>query len=416
MRTDEPRVSVIIPTYNRAGYLALALRSIARQSLRPAEVIVVDDGSTDDTQNVVRASGLDVRYLRQNHEGVAAARNRGVRAATGDLIAWLDSDDLWEPSFLATLVPLLTANDGWDGVYCGASTIDAAGDPLPQVQDRVAPPEQLYDALLEGNFIMTPALVLRKRCLAKAGPFAALPTCEDYDMWLRLARAGALVGVRDILIKCRVHGGNTIGNLALFRQSLLTMMANHFGPAEGDAEEWSPDKRRAYGFAYRSAALTYLQEGADDRALALLSAAVHTWPPLLARLDTSYELAVGGQERSHRGQAARLDLRANRARMLAWLDGLYASPAAALAPYRRKAYGHAYLALAMLYDQAGEWAAARQCLLRALRADPDLVRSPAVARRLLKLLVGKRAAALARGTVRWMRGALVAGRAPGREA
>lgn len=101
------RVSVIIPTYNRAGYLREALESVRNQGLPPWEIIVVDDGSTDDTVQVIQEAGIAVRYFLQPHLGVAAARNLGLSGASGDLVAWLDSDDLWEENFLSTVVPVL---------------------------------------------------------------------------------------------------------------------------------------------------------------------------------------------------------------------------------------------------------------------------------------------------------------------
>ena len=115
-----PRVSVIIPTYNRADYLREALASVLDQSLQPWEIIVVDDGSTDDTPELARSFPPNVVYIRQpQNMGVSAARNAGLSAARGEVIAWLDSDDLWEPGFLATVIPLLAEDERLDGVYTG---------------------------------------------------------------------------------------------------------------------------------------------------------------------------------------------------------------------------------------------------------------------------------------------------------
>ena len=96
----QPTVTVVIPTYNRKGLLPRALTSVARQTRPPDEVIVVDDGSTDDTEGLVRREFPDVRYLQQENRGVAAARNRGIREAKGEWLAFLDSDDEWLPQKL----------------------------------------------------------------------------------------------------------------------------------------------------------------------------------------------------------------------------------------------------------------------------------------------------------------------------
>src|SRR4051794_5813716 len=106
--TDRPAVSVVIPTYNYARFIERALVSVLGQTHRPAEVLVIDDGSTDETATVVDRYATRVRYLRQENSGVSAARNAGVESSTGDLVAFLDADDEWVPNKLELQVEALT--------------------------------------------------------------------------------------------------------------------------------------------------------------------------------------------------------------------------------------------------------------------------------------------------------------------
>ncbi len=154
-------------------------------------------------------------------------------------------------------------------------------------------------------------------------------------------------------------------------------------------------KRRAYGFAYRSTAWGYLQQGQPDEAWRYLARAASTYPPILERLDTFYELACGDQPRGYRGQADRLDIQTNGAEMLQRLAALFAADPS-LRALEGVAYGNAYLALAMLSDQAGDWATARRYLWQAARRHPGLL-SPSFLRRLLKLSAGKRLVGFLRG-------------------
>jgi glycosyltransferase involved in cell wall biosynthesis len=382
-----PRVSVIIPTYNRLHYLSLALQSVFDQSLTPLEVIVVDDGSRDGTPDYVHGLGDRVRYFRhERNKGVSAARNRGLDVAQGDYIAWLDADDLWEPDFLAVTLARLESEPGIDGVYTGCAHIDTHGKPLYQSGQTVVPPSGLYAALIEGNFIATPAVVVRRNCYENAGYFdPQLGICEDYDMWLRLAQSWAIVGMPDPLVKIRIHDSNTVGDTAAFSRFRLALVQKHFGAPDDDPAAWTDLKRRAFAFAYREVAFRW-----TDRRWEFLAKAVMAWPALLERLDTFYELACGDQLRGYRGHAAELDIARNGEAMLGGLDALFAQAGAIAGDKRRVAYGNAYLALAMLSDQAGHWPEARRYMAQAFKAHPRLLGSGVAIRRWLKLSMGKR--------------------------
>lgn len=402
-----PRVSVIIPTYNRADYLAHALQSVFDQTLAPFEIIVVDDGSTDSTSDVMRGLRERVRYYRQNHKGVSAARNLGLEVARGEVIAWLDSDDLWEPSFLATIVPLLAADSEFDGVYTGISRIDADGNLLPQPSQRVVPPSDLHSSLTEDCFIQTSTFVARKSCFDRVGDFdTQFDICEDHDMFLRLAKVFSITGVPTPLVRYRVHEHNTVANMAAFCRFRLAVTQKHFGQPEGNPQTWSPSRRRGHACAFRAAALKCIEGNQPDQGWRYLERAVSIWPALLARLDTFYELACGDQPTGYRGDAASLDIAGSGAAMLRWLDNLFVKADPTLERVRRLAYGNAYVALATLSDQAGRWAAARRYLFRAIVANPRLLTHYPVARRLLKLCAGHALADVGRLLERNLRAAL----------
>ena len=125
------RVSVIVPTYNRADLIGLTLRSVLAQSVAPVEIIVVDDGSRDNTAEVVATFGDAVRYVTQPNAGVAAARNHGARLAAGDYLAFTDSDDLWHPLKLEAQLAAVGATPAAQWSVTGCDVIDTAGKPWP---------------------------------------------------------------------------------------------------------------------------------------------------------------------------------------------------------------------------------------------------------------------------------------------
>lgn len=386
------RVSVVIPTYNRAGYLREALASVFAQTLPPWEVIIVDDGSTDNTEQVIRDAARSVKFCQQAHKGVAEARNLGLENASGDLIAWLDSDDLWEPDFLAAIVPLLAQDASLDGVYTGITLIDTKGVRLREAT-RVEPPDMLYAALIRNNFLATPSIVARKACYDQAGGFdSQLRIAEDYDMWLRLARRHRVVGLPRPLVRIRVHASNTISDVDTFCQARLILVEKHFGALTGDSSTLSDASKVAYGYAYRAITTKYIESGQPTKGWPYLERAVALHPAILAQLDTFYELALGDQPRGYRGEATQEDIAANGAEMLRRMDILFASSSPPVQVLKGAAYGNAYLALAMLSEQAGDWSAARRYLIRAIRFHPRLLRDQLVMRRLFKLLLGQRLA------------------------
>ena len=379
-------ISTIIPSYNRANYLRLALDSVLGQTYPVAEIIVVDDGSTDNTREAVQQYEGRVRFYQQNHGGVSAARNKGLELARGEIIAWCDADDIWEPTFLQRTVSLLENDPRLDGAYAGVVHIDSAGNRLPQENRVAVPPDQLYAALADDCFIQTTAFVMRKQCFDQAGWFDTdFDISEDYDMFLRLAKRYRIVGVGEPLVQYRVHQQNTVANTTRWCESRLALTRKHFGdPREGGAA-LTVQQRRAHAYAYRAAAIKCLQDAADDRGWQYLRQGAIIWPEMLSQLSTAYELVCGNQAPGLRGDAAHLNLPQRESYMQQYLNELFRLADPALARHRGNVYGNTYLALGMLSDQAGNWPAARRYLLRALQSNPRLSARSVVLRRLLKV-------------------------------
>jgi glycosyltransferase involved in cell wall biosynthesis len=205
----QPLVTVIIPTYNRARMLADALTSVMAQSFDDFQVVVVDDGSDEDLGPVVEPFGDAVRHVRIQHGGAARARNAGVDAARTDLLAFLDSDDLWLPEHLARTVAILRQRPEVVLVYHGMLPADEAGRPAQPPQRRPTPSGSVTEALFAYDFVPTPSVVCRRQVLLEAGGFdpAVVPS-EDYDLWLRMSLLGEFVCVDEPLLLRRRHAGN----------------------------------------------------------------------------------------------------------------------------------------------------------------------------------------------------------------
>ena len=186
-RSNNPKVSVIIPTYNRGWILKEAIDSVLAQDFTDFELVVVDDGSTDDTKKILDDYKSDLIVIRQSNKGVSAARNRGIGAASGGLIAFLDSDDLWLPRKLATQVAFFDANP--------AAVINQTEEIWIRNGVRVNPKirhHKFAGMIFERSLalcLVSPSAVMMKRSLFdEVGLFDEdLPACEDYDLWLRIS-------------------------------------------------------------------------------------------------------------------------------------------------------------------------------------------------------------------------------------
>jgi len=180
------RISVVVPTYNRTHTLPRALSSILDQSRPAAEVIVVDDGSEDGTENLIRRCYPQVRYLRQSNSGVSRARNLGIAEADGDWIALLDSDDAWLPGKLAAQQAVLHEQPNIRLCHTQEVWI-RQGRRVNQGSKHAKSGGRIFRACLPLCVISPSASLLHRSLFAEMGTFDEdLPACEDYDLWLRI--------------------------------------------------------------------------------------------------------------------------------------------------------------------------------------------------------------------------------------
>jgi glycosyltransferase involved in cell wall biosynthesis len=182
-----PLISVIIPTYNRSAFLREAVDSVLQQTAGDLELIVADDGSTENTKVVCERYSEKLRYLFQPNRGVSAARNLGLQQAQGEFIAFLDSDDLWTPRKLARQAAWMAAHPG--ARLCHTNEIwIRRGRRVNQKKIHQKAGGWIYPLCLPRCIISPSAVLLRRELFEQIGVFdEALPICEDYDLWLRAA-------------------------------------------------------------------------------------------------------------------------------------------------------------------------------------------------------------------------------------
>ena len=199
---NAPAVSIVITAYNYAQYLPLAIRSILNQTCNDYEVIIINDGSTDNTDEVVEEflANQRVQYIKQKNFGQAAAKNRGIRNSTGEFIAFLDADDLWRKDKIEKQI-VLVKNPHIGVVYSKMRIMNSEGE-IKDVQPGrgVFSPQsgKVTDALLVDNFLPFSSVIVRKECLNKIGAFnESYQMGIDWDLWLRISLAYEFAFVDD---------------------------------------------------------------------------------------------------------------------------------------------------------------------------------------------------------------------------
>jgi glycosyltransferase involved in cell wall biosynthesis len=227
-------VTLIIPTFNRAALLKRALESVYSQTVKAAEIIVVDDGSTDSTAQMIRQDYPDVLYLYQENRGVSAARNYGVKKASNHWIAFLDADDEWLPEKLATQLNVIENNPADTWLIHTNEIWIRNGRRVNQMDKHKKYGGEIFENCLPLCVISPSSVLMRKSLIFEAGLFdEQLPACEDYDMWLKISARYAVSYLEEPLIK--KYGGHQdqlshkYWGMDRFRiQSLVNLLAANF--------------------------------------------------------------------------------------------------------------------------------------------------------------------------------------------
>jgi glycosyltransferase involved in cell wall biosynthesis len=388
-----PLVSIIIPNYNHGRYIADAIASILAQAYRRFEIIVVDDGSTDNSREIVAQYGDAVTYIWQENQGLSAARNTGIKAANGDYIALLDADDMYEPDFLSTLVFSMLANPDADGIYCGYQFVDDINRPLPGGEARSIPSDRLYQHLLYGNFLVPESILIHRGCYETAGPFdESLRACEDWDMWLRITRQFNIIGTNRILTRHRILPGSMSADPIRMINNRIAVLDKHFSSETTENNSLFTTQQRVYASAYLTSTVEYLQFGDTEKAYNSFKNMVQADSSMLVLQNTFYELGCGNQPKGERGHLATLDLSYNAQVLDEMLNNLFNDGNFAyLYPHKGDIFANAYFTLGLIAYNKADMAACRDYLMRALRYNPKLHRIRKTLPLFVKALLGKNA-------------------------
>lgn len=199
-------VSTVITSFNKGPYLAEAIESALCQDYEPQEIIVVDDGSTDDTREVARTFGERIRYRFQPNQGPAAAKNRGIVLGSGEYVAFLDGDDRWRPGKLRRQVEAFGKDPRVGVVYGLAATMSSLPDEAPRPRSHIwqCYRGRVLDELIVKNFVPFSSAIVRRRCINSVGLLDPRErVTDDYEFWLRMALQFEFEFVADIVVDFR---------------------------------------------------------------------------------------------------------------------------------------------------------------------------------------------------------------------
>ncbi len=371
-------VSIVVPAYNAARYLKQTLESILSQTYRNFEIIVVDDGSTDDTPCIAQQFGNAIRYIRQPNRGLSAARNTAIKNARAEVIALLDSDDLWEPQFLERMIHLLNIHPEAAGVYCGFQYINSKGEVVGKPSLKIVPPESFHSTMVnDGNWLAPCAVIFRRQLAEKVGLFdESLHAVEDWDLWIRMSECAPFVGLQEALVKYRRHENNMSKDPDRMITAINQLTEKRYGPAEGDISTWSSSKKGAYSSHYRGVAIRFFAAGRVQKSASYLQrlaeispefvCSLYVWRGIArAYIPDEYQFELSPQHNWPLIQAKLIEL----------LDELAEEANRSISLYELypRMKGFAFLALADEAGRAGELGRAYSWLRMVVRSYPRIL-------------------------------------------
>jgi glycosyltransferase involved in cell wall biosynthesis len=370
---SNPTVSVVIPTYNCARFIGDALASVLAQTYRDFEVVLVDDGSTDDTRLRAESFPPNVKYLYQANRGPATARNTGIQHSCGEYIAFLDADDIWLPRKLERQVEAFEMGTGSDVVYTWWRWINEAGVPLPEVH-KPTHQGNVLEKLMRGCFILPSIVMMRRTCFEQAGFFdTRLRHSDDWDILLRIAAQGyQFTFIPEVLVGKRVHEYNLSSEASKSLEDSRVML-------DRVLSELPPHLAR---LSYRETALRnllihtsaqFIRQGQLEEAGALFTEGARLQPEILGQPGLYLGLAFSSLMNGHRTLKELVTRRETVAASLtAILCRFFSDPSVpgTIATFERAAWSSLLLILAGLYGLGGQGSTAICMLARALWRQP----------------------------------------------
>ncbi len=256
-----PKVSIVIPSYNRADYIPATLDSIIKQSFKDWELIFIDDGSTDTTESILAnyiSQDSRIKYFKQSNSERAVARSYGISLASGDYICLVDSDDLWYPDKLEKQLTIMYANPDTILCYAAVDRIDLDGKPAKSAPRQYQGYSgDVYEELLKRNFIPSVTPMIRAEFASKAAPqVTEFIPYEDWDFWLRLSRMGKFYHINEPLGAYRLHPGQSVQNVKAEKIEEVTLKV-----LDANTNDSSLISKEAYSLAYLRLAYWYIVSG-----------------------------------------------------------------------------------------------------------------------------------------------------------
>jgi glycosyltransferase involved in cell wall biosynthesis len=283
-------VTVVVPTYNSGHLVGDALASVLAQTVPPEAVIVIDDGSTDDTAARLAQYGARVRAIRQPNQGVSATRNRGVREARSEFVAFLDADDVWHPRKLEVQLSVLRARP--DFGLLGTRTYPWPGEVPELLGEPAAVPlvPVSWELLAVRNVFVTSSVLVRRAVLERVGEFdTRLQGPEDHDLWLRVAEVAPAANLDLPLTGYRDIPGSLSKQARRMEEGMLRIIAKLGERGAWRGRPWL--RRKAYSMVYHQSAYMYGQAGAHGVAVgrSLRSLACYPWPYRAGECKAAFE-------------------------------------------------------------------------------------------------------------------------------
>ena len=234
-------IAVVIPAYNAARFIRQTLESVLSQSLPPDEVLVIDDGSTDDTARVAEEFGPAVRVIRRPNSMQSATRNFGVMQANTEWVAFVDADDLWEPNKLELQMRQLHRRPEADLCYCGLVEFYAVNGTVQIGRVAVAPSEEdVRQALHRNTSFLPSSVIVRRSTFLRCGGFnEAMNYVEDWELWLRMLHSGVqFTGCPEPLLRYRIHNGSMSHNAKSCLAAQKEVFRRHVFPYLPKGTRW----------------------------------------------------------------------------------------------------------------------------------------------------------------------------------